>query len=374
MGRAKAIGTAGRFPPNPGGHCDLSTARTAMSAKALVTLASVLLTAGAALAQTRALATTSVAPNYDGYLRIDGVQGNSQTAGYAGWFDVKEWVIGTNSVPTAATRHPGLSTLLVRGQFVTALPQLWVNANVGAPLTPSNSLRLDVVAPGDPNPVLVHTITMNRVRLLQILSNVADATELTLEFEAIDSVVWTWKKTPADVVYTWTRTALGSDNFRLPSLTYPVADGAHYTALMQVPGVNGGSTKANYVGWIPVSNFGADVLRALPVAGMQVTPSLTEIKCSVFPGQALPELIRNVAVGTRHAEIKLHLFKNATDTTPFLELRLLNCVVSGVIDYGGSNGGACPTSFEPMSMEWTYIDSTGRRTRGCWDFANRRAC
>lgn len=343
-----------------------------MSSKALVTLASVLLTAGAALAQTRVPAPSAgVIPALDGYLRIDGITGDSRVAGYTGWFDLKEWLIGTETTPPGGTRRPSLSTLVVRGAFTSALPQLFLNANLTSNIP---TVRLDVLSPGPTGPVLVHTLTLTGVRLLQIVNNVETVADITLEFEATNSATWLWKNTPSDVTYTWSRTALGSSNFRMPTLSQPVADGAEYTALMQVPGVNGGSTRAGYIGWIPVSNFGADVLRDLPAAGTNAGPSVSELKCNVFLGRALPELIRNVAAGTIHPEVKLHVFAQPTDTRPILEMRLFNAAILGVSDYGGVNGGACHTTVLPMSMEWAYIDAAGRRVTGCWNFAMRRGC
>lgn len=345
-----------------------------MSPKALITLASVLLTATAALAQTRVLATTSsgIAPAYDGYLRIDGITGDSRVAGYTGWFDLKEWSIGVENTGTSTTRRPGLSTLLVRGSFQAALPQLFLSTNLGTLIA---NVRLDVLAPGTNGSVLVHTLTLNRVRLLQILNNVESVADMTLEFEATESAVWVWKSTPADITYTWTRAALGSYNFRLPTLSQPIADGAEYTALMQVPGVNGESTRQGYTGWIPVSNFGADVLRELPTAGSGIiAPTTSEMKCNLFLGRSLPDLVRNVAAMTSHPEIKLHIFARPTDTRPLIELRLQTAVISGAGDYGGSNGGACQVTIQPAVMEWTIYDANGRRVVGCWNFAQRRGC
>jgi type VI protein secretion system component Hcp len=325
--------------------------------------------AAPAAAQVR-IEAVSVAPEYYGYLQVAGIAGDVSTPPYVGWFRVDDFAIASRT-PAGMLPRSELSTLTVHGAFAAATPGLLLNACARARLA---TVRLDVIKVGQPD-TLVEQIALTDAYLLETENDGKTTSSGRLEF-AFTTITWTWKRPTGDMTFTWDLARFGTNFYRHDAATQAktIASDRGYIGFMQIAGVDGGATRPNYQGWIPVSDFGAAALRPLP-ATLPPGVAAPRILVNAFLGQALPGLLQRAMQGVTVPDVQLHLFRRPTDTTPTLELRLTAVVIGGVVNHAQVAGAGINMILHTGRVEWTYIHPvTQTRTRGCWDFVNNRQC
>ncbi len=306
------------------------------------------------------IAASSVDAAYTCYLRIQGLQGDvTSPPAYAGWFKVDEYSISTTSAGTRAN----LSTLVVRGNFMAATPQIMVSTlNLAA----IPSIQLDVLNATSAGPI--QQLVLVRAFLVSTSGPNATQSGTQLEFSG-EQLTWTWKQPTGDIVHVWDL-AIGNAWFRTdPSRVAKPAPRATHVAFLGIPNVDGGATRPGYLRWFELHDFAFGANHQI-VNGV-VTPraDAPAVLATAAVSKGLVSLLDTFRRGASHSSMEIHVFRDPSATSPMLRVRLDSVVVNTIVHGANAAGGAFTLSLVPARAEWT-----GALGRGCWDFLRNSGC
>lgn len=134
-----------------------------------------------------------------------------------------------------------------------------------------------------------------------------------------------------------------------------------FDTFVKIDGINGESADEKHSGWIEVISFETEVRQKVSSTASSsggATAERADFKSFAFSkliDKATPKLSLACADGTHVDSIIIEICRSGGDKLKYMEYKLTNCLISGVISAGGP--GEFPAeniSINYGQIEWTY--------------------
>ena len=138
-----------------------------------------------------------------------------------------------------------------------------------------------------------------------------------------------------------------------------------FNAFVNFGDIKGESTDKDHKDWVGITSYSQSVTqpdaatqRRTAGGGSAESAQFSEFRIEKLMDAATPKLLEACCKGTRLKEVAIELVRAGGDPLRYMEIKLKEVMISGVIQHGDSTGAAqFPTETINMTcgaIEWTY--------------------